>query len=260
MGSASSSSKSTLLVPCDTSPYGRRRSDREPIVLDVRRFAQPDDVSCGPTCLAQVYRYYGHHKPLDEVIHETARNPDGGTLAVYLGISALLNGFNARIYSYNLRVFDPTWRHLNQRAIVRKLEQRLRQVESERLGRAIEAYIEFLDRGGRVIFHEFSKTLLVRILDSGRPILCGLSATYLYRRKRELGERDDDVGGMPVGHFVVICGYYPRTDRFIVRDPSSHIPFSRSGKYTVDAERLLTAILLGDVTYDADLLVLMKNR
>jgi hypothetical protein len=260
VGVAGSSAKSKSRLVRDTSPYGRRRSDREPIVLDVRRFVQPDDVSCGPTCLAQVYRYYGHDKSLTEVISETARNPDGGTLAVYLGVSALQNGFGARIYSYNLRVFDPTWRHLSQRAIVRKLERRLEQVESVRLRRAIEAYVEFLDRGGRVVFHEFSKTLLVRILDSGRPILCGLSATYLYRRKREFAERVDDVRGMPVGHFVVICGYYPRTDRFIVRDPSSHIPFSRSGKYTVDAERLLTSILLGDVTYDADLLVLMKNR
>ena len=57
---------------------------------------------------------------------------------------------------------------------------------------------------------------------------------------------------------MVICGYDPKTDRFTVRDPSSHIPFSRSGKYSVGAERLIASILLGDITYDADLLVLAK--
>jgi hypothetical protein len=230
------------------------------VVLDVRRFVQPDDVTCGPTCLAQVYRYYGCEKPLGELIQDTSRNPDGGTLAVYLGNSALRDGFAANIYSYNLRVFDPTWRQLPPPALVSKLQKRLELVESRRLRRAIRAYIEFLEQGGRVIFREFGKTLLVRILESGHPILCGLSATYLYRRKREYQESYDDVRGMPVGHFVVICGYYPRTDRFIVRDPSIHIPFSRSGRYTVDAERLLAAILLGDVTYDADLLVLSRKR
>jgi len=229
------------------------------VLLNVQRFAQPDDVTCGPTCLAQVYRYYGHEKQVRQVIRETSRNPDGGTLAVYLGTSALQNHFKANIYSYNLQVFDPTWFKLRPAALIRKLRQRLQAVETPRLHRAIEAYIEFLERGGGVRFQELNKRLLIRTLDRGQPILCGLSATYLYGSKRELGNRYDDVRGMPVGHFVVICGYYPRTDRFLVRDPSSHIPFSRSGKYTVDSERLVTSILLGDVTYDADLLVLSQS-
>jgi hypothetical protein len=238
---------------------GARRPEtasEEPILLDVQRFAQPDDATCGPTCLTQVYRYYGYDKPLRQIIQETTRNPDGGTLAVYLGVGALANGFRATLYSYNLRVFDPTWRTLGAAALGRKLRQRLQTVESMRLQRAIAAYVDFVEHGGRVRFLPLGKDLLVRTLARGCPILCGLSATYLYQRKREFRNRYDDIRGQPVGHFVVICGYYPRTDRFVVRDPSSHIPFSRSGKYSVDAERLIAAILLGDVTYDADLLVL----
>jgi hypothetical protein len=240
--------------------YGRRRTDRDPVLLDVRRFAQPDDVTCGPTCLAQVYRYFSFKKDLRDVIRETPRNPDGGTLAVYLGTSALRNGFGATIYSYNLRVFDPTWRKLGPTAMVRRLHKRIASVESPRLRRSLEAYVDYLELGGRVQFPELSRKLLVESLDRNRPILCGLSATYLYSCKREHGDRYDDIQGMPVGHFVVICGYYPRSDRFLVRDPSSHIPFSRSGKYTVDAERLIAAVLLGDVTYDADLLVLAPSK
>jgi len=210
--------------------------------------------------LAQVYGYYGFEKPLPDVIRDVPRNPDGGTLGVYLGISALRDGFAAQIYSYNLRVFDPTWQRLARPALLRKIHKRLAAVESKRLQRSLEAYVEFLSLGGTVMFREFSKKLLIGLLERGRPILCGLSATYLYRNKREFQDRYDDVRGAPVGHFVVICGYYPRSDKFLVRDPSSHIPFSRSGRYSVDAERLVTAILLGDVTYDADLLVLAKKR
>lgn len=234
-------------------------TDQAPILLDVPRFEQPDDVTCGPTCLAQVYRYYGYEKVLSEIIQETPRNPDGGTLAVYLGTSALQNGFQATLYSYDLRVFDPTWRVLKPPALIEKLQSRVRVVESKRLQRTLDAYITYLKMGGQVHFRELEKKLLMQILARGHPILTGLSATYLYRTPREFGDEYDDIRGDPVGHFVVICGYYPKSDCFIVRDPVSHIPFSRTGKYSVDAERLISAILLGDVTYDAVLLVLSPN-
>lgn len=226
------------------------------ILLDVPRFKQPDDVTCGPTCLAQVYRFLGHDRTVEQVIADTPRNADGGTLGVYLGISALRNRFRPTIYSYNLRIFDPTWRRMSGSALRAKLAQRRRFVQSVRLQRAISAYIEYLKMGGRVRFSDLEPALLIRLLDRGHPILTGLSATYLYNTARERDDEYDDVRGEPAGHFVVVCGYYPRSDRFVIRDPSSHIPFSRTGKYTVDARRLISAILLGDVTYDANLLVL----
>lgn len=227
-----------------------------PILLDVPRFEQPDDVTCGPTCLAQVYRFLGYRRDLANVITDTPRNADGGTLAVYLGISALQNGFQPTIYTYNLRIFDPTWRRLSSDELRAKLRARRAFVRSRRLKRAIAAYVEYLKMGGRVRFSELETDLLVSVLGRGRPILTGLSATHLYGTARERAEEYDDVRGEPVGHFVVVCGYYPRSDRFVVHDPSSHIPFSRSGKYTVEARRLIAAILLGDLTYDANLLVL----
>lgn len=235
-----------------------RSQGAEPILLDVPRFEQPDDVTCGPTCLAQVYRYHGHPKALPQIIQETPRNPDGGTLAVYLGVHSIRNGFQPTIYSYNLRIFDPTWRDLPVEGLIDRLEQRLQFVESKRLGASIRAYIEYLREGGEVRFEELSRELMVRLLATGQPILTGLSATYLYGTPREYRDQYDDIRGDPVGHFVVICGYYPEADHFIVRDPSSHIPFSQTGKYSVDSERLISAILLGDITYDAVLLVLSR--
>jgi len=229
-------------------------------MLDVPRFEQPDDVTCGPTCLAQVYEYFGYEKSLAEVIRETRRNPDGGTLAVYLGTSALKNGFQPTIYSYNLRVFDPSWRELEAEEMVAKLQQRTRFVRSEKLRESLEAYCAYLQMGGKVRFDELEGDLFVRLLAKGQPILTGLSATYLYQTKREYRNEYDDIRGEPAGHFVVISGYDPETDGFVVRDPSVHIPFSRTGKYSVPTERLITAILLGDVTYDAVLLVVGKRK
>ena len=203
----------------------------KPILLRVPRFEQPDDVTCGPTCLTQVFRYRGLAVGVPEVIEHTPKNPDGGTLAVFLGTTALRYGFRPNIYSYNLRVFDPTWRSLPSSDLQSKLTERANFVASPRLKRATRAYRDFLREGGRIRFDGLTRELLVRWLRKGHPILTGLSATYLYRIKRELGPEDDDVRGEPVGHFVVICGYYPKSDRFVLRDPSFHIPFSRNGRY-----------------------------
>lgn len=235
------------------------RRDR-PILLPVRRFEQPDDVTCGPTCLAQIYRYYGDPKPVDEVIAETPANPDGGTLAVYLGISALRNGFAATVYPYNLWVFDPTWFELEPKALLDKLGERLTAVTSSRLKRTISGYTEFLELGGRVRFADLDEKLLAGILAQRRPILTGLSATYLYRTAREYKDEYDDVRGEPVGHFVVVSGYYPKTRRFLIRDPATHIPFSRTGKYSVSVDRLIASIMLGVATYDAVLLVVKPRK
>ncbi|UCF39689.1 MAG: hypothetical protein JSW43_08030 [Gemmatimonadota bacterium] len=233
----------------------RRTRLRRPIKLNVERFEQPDDVTCGPTCLAKVYRYYGLEASLADIIEETPRNPDGGTLAVNLAISAIREGFRPTMYPFGLRVFDPTWRRLDGRTLARKLRRRRDAVRSVRLRRALAAYTDFLTLGGRIRFQEPSADLLVEILRGGDPILTGLSATHLYRTPRERHNRYDDVRGESVGHFVVVSGYDPRTDRFVVTDPFRNVPLSRTGRYTVPAERLMTAILLGESTYDAVLLV-----
>ncbi|MGD8867930.1 MAG: hypothetical protein PVI01_09870 [Gemmatimonadales bacterium] len=238
---------------------GKDRGDR-PILLPVRRFEQPDDLTCGPTCLAQIYRYYGDPKPVSEVIAETPANPDGGTLAVYLGISALRNGFDATLYSYNLWVFDPTWFDLPPSALLDKLGQRLASVSSRRLKQTIRGYVNFLEMGGRVRFADLDEKLLAGLLAQRRPILTGLSATYLYRTAREHKDEYDDIRGEPVGHFVVVSGYYPKTRRFLIRDPATHIPFSRTGKYSVSVDRLIASIMLGVATYDAVLLVVKPRK
>lgn len=224
-------------------------------MLDVPRFSQPDDLTCGPTCLAQVYRYFGFEKPLSEIIAETPRNPDGGTLAVFLAIHALESGFRAELYPLSLRVFDPTWSDLDRDALLRKLEARLGAVSKRKLQRAIRGHIDFLRLGGELRFEDLTGGLLQRILARGHPVLTGLNATFLYGTPREIDDEYDDVRGDPAGHFVVIAGYDPGNDRFILRDPSSHSPFSATGEYAVDADRLTAAILLGDITYDAVLLV-----
>ncbi len=234
--------------------------------LPVERFTQPDDVTCGPTCLRKVYHYFGLDLPLEEVIADIDRNEDGGTLAVFLGLAALKRGFEARIYSYDLRIFDPTWSTLSPSDLERKLALRLPHLRTPKAKRAGKACLEFLSEGGHFRFEELTPALLTRIIDRDHPVLAGLSATYLYRFPRERHDPethrlvDDDVAGDPTGHFVVVTGYEQWGRRFIVRDPSAHVPQTRDGRLIVDAQRLINSILLGDLTYDAVLLELWREE
>ena len=49
---------------------------------------QPDEATCGPTCLHAVFRYWGDDEALDSVIGRAERLEHGGTLAVFLACDA----------------------------------------------------------------------------------------------------------------------------------------------------------------------------
>ncbi len=222
---------------------------------------QPDDTACGPTCLHAVYRYYGDDISLGRVVKETGTLRDGGTLGVLLGYHALARGYRATIFTFNLLLFDPTWFKTGV-SLQDKLRQQSQLKHDARLREATPAYLQFLDAGGSIRFEDLSPALLRRYLNRATPVLTGLSATYLYRSAREHGAEceSDDLRGSPVGHFVVACGYRKRRREVLVADPWRANPLATRSQYWVDIRRLLNSVLLGIVTYDANLLVIEPGR
>lgn len=231
-----------------------------PLRLAVQR--QPDDTTCGPTCLHAVYEFFEDPLPLEAVIAEVEELDGGGTLGVRLANHALERGYQATLYTYNLELFDPTWFQSDDVDIQAKLIAQLAVKGGERRVSATRSYLEFLRRGGRLRMEDLTSRLLREHLEAGSPVLVGLSATYLYGCAREKGDRVmvyDDVEGAPSGHFVVLCGYDAASDRVHVADPLQDNPRYGSGSYDVSMERLLCAILLGVLTYDGNLLVLSRT-
>jgi hypothetical protein len=214
-------------------------------------------VSCGPTCLHAVYRHYGDELPIERIAAEVEMLREGGTLSVLLGQHAVRRGYRTTLYSFNLAVFDPTWAALPPAELREKLAaQALVRREAKRR-RAISAYVEFLDLGGSIRLGELSGRLLRRYLDRGLPLLTGLSATYLYHRAREMPDgADDDLRGEPAGHFVVLCGYDRAARKVLVADPLHPNELSDEGSYEVGLDRLIGAIFLGVLSYDANLLII----
>jgi hypothetical protein len=222
---------------------------------------QPDDFTCGPTCLHAVYSYFGDSISLETVIAQTPTIQGGGTLAVLLANHALKRGYDATMYTYNLQVFDPTWfgRPVDLRT---KVLDRARHLREQHIDQHPEAYVNYIDLGGLLRFEDLTTSLLRGYLKRGIPILTGLSATYLYRCAREYGPKDDydDVRGHPSGHFVVLCGYDKETRNVLVADPMELNPAWSVQYYEVNIDRLVCAILLGVLTYDANLLILQPRQ
>lgn len=224
--------------------------------LPVRMLPQPDETTCGPTCLHAIYRYWGEDEPLQDVIDRTHKMVHGGTFAIFLACDALRRGFQATIYTYNLTVFDPTW--FAAGVDIAERLQRQREVKNDpRLRQVTAGYLEFLRLGGRLRLTDLSRPLIRGLLRRNLPILTGLSSTYLYRTAREYGPNDvpDDVRGSPAGHFVVISGYNRKERTVLVADP-----YGPAQEYWINIDRVIGAVLLGIVTHDANLLVVHPPR
>jgi hypothetical protein len=219
---------------------------------------QPDDVTCGPACLHGIYRHYGDELPLASVIADISQLDRGGTLDVFLANHALNRGYDVTLFTYNLELFDPTWFELPNDEIRERLAAQAKLKPWRRLQSATRGYDEFLRLGGRLRLRDLEPALLRKFLKRGTPVITGLSATYLYRAVRDVPETnaDDDIRGEPVGHFVVLTGYRRDTREILIADPSKSNPLVGSRYYAVKVQRLIGAILLGIMTYDANLLVI----
>ena len=230
---------------------------RGPLRLPVQTLPQPDETTCGPTCLHAVYRYWWDDEPLQNVIERMPRLERGGTFAVFLGCDALRKGYRATIYTYNLMVFDPTWFGTPHVDLAAKLRAQSEAKQDYRLQHATAGYLQFLSLGGRLRLTDLSSRLLAGILRRRMPVIAGLSSTFLYRAPREYGDNDapDDTLGYPAGHFVVLAGYDAARQRVLVVDPYEPNPYGQPHEYWIGVERVIASILLGIVTHDANLLI-----
>jgi hypothetical protein len=222
---------------------------------------QPDDVTCGPACLHGLYRHYGDDVSLERVIADIHTLDKGGTLDVFLANHALKRGYDATILTYNLDLFDPTWFDLPSEEFRARLAAQAEVKPWRRVQAATRGYDEFLRLGGKLLLRDLEPALLRKYVTRG-PVITGLSATYLYRAVRDIPETnvDDDVRGEPVGHFVVLTGYRRLTREILIADPMRTNPLVGSRYYAVQVQRLIGAILLGVMTYDANLLIIEPKR
>ena len=132
--------------------------------------SQPDDTTCGPTCLHAVYTYSGDKISLNKVIGQVKQLKGGGTLAVLLGCHALRRGYRAKLYTFNLQVFDPTWFAPGAPAIEERLTTQMKVKRNPKVRTASKAYLDFLRLGGRICFEDLTSALIRGLLKRSIPI------------------------------------------------------------------------------------------
>ncbi|MDH4058230.1 MAG: C39 family peptidase, partial [Cyclobacteriaceae bacterium] len=123
-------------------------------------------------------------------------------------------------------------------------------------------FIKFLESGGEIRYNELDENLIKSYLKRSIPILTGLSATYLYGSQREIPKYDiyDPIKGDPAGHFVVISGYDEEKKVAYLADPLASNPMGEGSSYSVSFNRLINSIMLGIVTYDANILIIEPGK
>lgn len=233
-------------------------------MIDFTIHTQPDDETCGPTCLHAIYNHYGINMSLESIINVVERSISGGTLAPLLGKHALSQGLQTTIYVNNLDIFDPTWFTHGQataESLIAKLDAQMKYKWDQGIVQSSVAYQQYLQLGGHVRFRILSTQLLNSYFQKKIPVLAGLNATYLYQSAREHFTKEglavyDDIRGTPCGHFVVLCGYDEKKKHIIVADPHRENPLSHDNYYKVSSNHLINAIMLGVFTYDANLLII----
>jgi hypothetical protein len=233
-------------------------------MIDLKIHTQPNDETCGPTSLHSIYKFYGLDIPLEEVIQGVDKSLSGGTLTPMLGVHALQNNFQTRLYIYNLNLFDPSWfenSQINNQLLIDKLTAQMEYKNDPHITKATLAYVDYLKLGGILCMDSLNVDLLKKYFKRKLPILTALSATYLYRSSREYFTPEgksvyDDIRGTPCGHFVVLCGYDEKKRLIVVADPHAENPLSHNNYYKVSINRLINSIMLGVLTYDANLLII----
>ncbi len=229
---------------------------------------QPDDETCGPTCLRAIYNYYGKDLDLKPIVQEIDRSLSGGTLAPMLGKHALKLGFSSTLHVNNISIFDPSWFQKNQspqEELVSKLVLQNQYKKNPSTAQASKAYQRYLELGGQIRHDTINLPLMQYYFQRQIPLLVGLSATYLYSSPREHYTEQgvslfDDIRGTPCGHFVILYGYDEKENRIFVADPNKKNRISSTNYYKIDVTHLINAIMLGVLTYDSDLLVIHPKR
>lgn len=226
------------------------------INLNVPFIKQPEE-ECAPTALAQVLKYYGTEPNLEEIIHSSKSVFKGREWDYMLGNYAISKGFNVKIHTRSLSIFDSTWFDLKKDALLLKLGEIISHytlMEKKFIGYnklLLEAHsaTKFLKSGGIIDFSAFSKELIIDYLKKDIPVIATFTAQLLYKTKKEYKDEDNDTKGEPWKHTIVISGFLK--NKFKIVDSAE---FQPNGKYLVNINVFLDAC----IRYDSNLLVLYK--
>ncbi|MFH0836749.1 MAG: C39 family peptidase [Candidatus Aenigmatarchaeota archaeon] len=201
-------------------------------------YCKQKEMTCGPSCLQQIFAYHGKIVDLDDIIKILDKKKGfvlTGTSTWHLGFCADAFGYKSDVISYDVNIIDPTWMKLSKKELVKKITKRIILEKLSFSKTRLMAMQDYILYGGSYSFTMPSKDILLKYLKKKIPVIIRLCSTLLYNNSRIDWNscKFNDIKGYPFGHYVVVSGY--ENGHFIITDPSA----IRGGTYKVDENKLL---------------------
>jgi ABC-type bacteriocin/lantibiotic exporter with double-glycine peptidase domain len=221
---------------------------------------------CVQASASQILSHYGITKSIDEVKKEVPVyiSSDGKPLGSSLGHIAtyfIQLGFTTTLHTVDIEIFDPSWKNLDNSAVIQKLKERRKYLRHARYEEAaldlvVSGYVLFLEKGGKITFPIVDEAYLYTLLQKG-PIYTILSYNFLnqvskYAFNSDVKPIQDSIMGIPTTHAVVISGY--KQGKFEITDPD----YEFGGKKLLEAGQVIGAFYLAETDFDPLLITLER--
>jgi hypothetical protein len=219
---------------------------------------QPTNRSCAYTSVAMLLDNCGVKEKIEDLVTEIPelKDKDGnerGGIAQEVATQCLGRGMSVDMYTFDCQIIDLSWAGLANDELIARLKVTRQNRDIPNLGkdltqRYIDAYIDFLEKGGKLHILPVAKTkLLYQLLDK-RPLFINACPHILFNEGRLLypelrKSKLDDISGEVSIHSLVIKGY-DEIGNFLLSDPFY-------GERTIEAETLTGAVMAAAIGCDS---------
>lgn len=230
---------------------------------------QSSSSNCVQTATAQFLGFYGIEQNPDDIeakvpVRTNSESKPMGTLLADIGTWLQeSHNMSATMHVFDTQIIDRSWHSLSQEQLLTQMIK----IQASGVSTAltpyasflIDAYVSFLQSGGKLHITKCTNELLQGLLDKG-PILAIISFNYMYDYPRASYNavtktyEANSVDGKAIEHAVVITGYSDNT--YFYNDPDSEM----GGQHEVSDDILIGAICTAQLNSDNYLLTLEQNR
>jgi len=232
---------------------------------DIPLKIQSSPSNCIQTSVSQFLSFYGINVSPDEIEQKIPVRVNGqgkpmGTLLADIG-TWLKKTYQLKptMHVFDAQIIDRSWFSLSQQELLAKMQ------EVKVIGAntaltpyapiLIDAYITYLQGGGRIDITKCTHELLQKLLSKG-PILAIVNFNYIYDYPKVSYDKKiksyvpDTVGGKMIEHAIVLTGFDDGV--YFYNDPDSE----KGGKHQVENDVLVGAICTAQINSDNYLLTI----
>ena len=219
-------------------------------------FQESDSYTCGPCCLAMVYKIKGKNITLQDILKDF-KHPEKGkpTYVAQLAEHLEKNEVTTQMIVSSSRLVSPAWKNKSMSELTHTLMKWLELQKKAEWRKAVEYIVSYLKSGGQVVQDSYTAQTIKSMLDRGSLVILGIDEDWVWGHRLKLvGEKRiiDDLGGKVEGHFVLVKGH--NNGKFHVLDPFPTNIEDRHGEYDVEENQLINASL----TWDPEVLEILK--